>query len=95
MKKTILVLGATGTLGKPVSYALKEGGFQVRIMTRDLQKAKKYFDNTYEVVVGDPLNSNSLDGALDGCYGVHISLQPEVEQQVAESVAKLASKHGV
>lgn len=32
---------------------------------------------------------------MDGCYGVHISLPSEVEQQVAETVAKLAARHGV
>ena len=95
MQKIILVLGATGTLGQPVSYALKEAGFQVRIMTRDLQKARKVFDNSFEMVAGDPMDPACLEEALDGCYGVHISFPTEVEQQVAETVAKLAPRHGV
>lgn len=95
MQKMILVLGATGTLGKPVSYALKETGVRVRIMTRDLQKARKVFDNAFEIVAGDPMDRVCLEEALVGCYGVHISLPTEVEQPVAESVAKLASDYGV
>ena len=95
MQKIILVLGATGTLGKPVSCALKEAGFRVRIMTRDLQKARKVFDNSFEMVAGDPMDPACLEEALDGCYGVHISLPTEVEQQVAELVAKLAPSHGI
>ena len=95
MEKIILVLGATGLLGRPASYSLKESGFQVRIMTRDLQKGHKAFDNTFEMVAGDPMDIGCLEDALDGCYGVHISLPNEVEQQVAEIVASLASRHGV
>jgi uncharacterized protein YbjT (DUF2867 family) len=95
MKEIILVIGGTGLLGQPVSSSLKEAGFQVRIMTRDLQKARKTFDDSFELVAGDPMDPGRLEEALDGCYGVHISLPTEVEQQVAETVAKMASRHGV
>jgi len=95
MEKIILVLGATGTLGKPVSFALKEAGFRVRIMTRDLQKARKIFDNSFERIAGDPMDPACLEEALAGCYGAHISLPGEVEQLVAESVAKLAPSHSI
>ncbi len=95
MEKIILVLGATGMLGRPASYSLKESGFQVRIMTRDLQKGHKVFGNSFEIVAGDPMDIGHLEHALDACYGVHISLPTEVEQQVAEIVANLASRHRV
>ena len=95
MKKIILVIGGTGILGQPVSRCLKEAGFQVRIMTRDLQKARKTFDSSFEIVAGDPMDASCLEEALNGCYGVHISLPTEVEQQVAETVAKVAPRHGV
>jgi len=95
MQKIILVLGATGTLGKPVSWALSEAGFRVRIMTRDLEKARAVFDNSFEIVVGDPMDPACLKEALAGCYGVHISLPNEVEQQVAELVAQLAPGYGI
>ena len=41
------------------------------------------------------MDINCVDEALDRCYGVHISLPTEVEQQVAETVAKVAPRHGV
>ena len=41
------------------------------------------------------MDPDCLEEALDGCHGVHISLPTEVEQPVAEMVAKVASKHGV
>ena len=95
MTKTILVIGGSGMLGQPVSRSLKESGFGVRIMTRDLQKARKVFDNSFEVTAGDPLDTGCLEEALQGCYGAHISLPTEVEQQVVEAVTRLAAKRGV
>ncbi len=95
MNKVILILGGTGLLGRPVAHSLAEAGYPVRILTRDPQKAKKIFDSTFEIIPGDPTDNACLEAALAGCYGVHISMAPEVEQQVAEAVARLAPKHGV
>lgn len=95
MQKTILVISGTGMLGQPVSRCLKESGFGVRTMTRDLEKARKIFGHTFEIFEGNPMDSSCLEEALNGCYGVHISLPSEVEQQVAEMVAKVAPKHGI
>ncbi len=95
MEKVILVIGGTGMLGRPVSRCLKEAGFQVRIMTRNLEKAGKIFDGSFEMVAGDPMDAGCLEKALGGCYGIHISLPGEAEQSVAETIAKVASRHGV
>jgi uncharacterized protein YbjT (DUF2867 family) len=95
MEKTILVIGGTGMLGQPVARSLNEAGFGVRIMTRDRQKAQQLFDDSFEIVAGDPADTCRLEEALDGCYGVHISLPTAVEQQVAEMVAKVAAGHSV
>jgi len=96
MHKTILIIGATGMLGEPVTRRMKEDGFRVRIMTRDIDKARKLFDESFEIVVGDVRDTNSLEKSLDGCFGVHINLNPpEIEQRGAENVASVASKMGV
>ncbi len=95
MQKTILVLGATGMLGRPVAYALRQAGFRVRVMTRSYEKARKLFDNSFQTVLCDPMDAGCLAAAMEGCYGVHISLPTEAEQQVAESVAKVAAQKGV
>ncbi|MBN1537346.1 MAG: NmrA family NAD(P)-binding protein [Anaerolineales bacterium] len=95
MQKTILVLGATGTLGRPVAYALNNAGFKVRIMTRDLKKALKIFNDSFEKIAGNPTDTTCLEEALNGCYGVHISLTPEIELQVVEAVIKVAKMRGV
>jgi uncharacterized protein YbjT (DUF2867 family) len=53
------------------------------------------FDGTFGIFIGNPLDVNCLEEALDGCYGVHISLPTEVERQVTETVAKISLKHGL
>lgn len=96
MRKTILAIGATGMLGEPVARCLKEHGFRVRVMTRDINKARKMFDESFEIVVGDVRDTNSLEKALDGCFGVHISLYPpEIEQLGVENVVSVAPKRGI
>lgn len=96
MTKTILVLGGTGVLGQPVSRGLKEDGFDVRILTRDCQKASELFDgSSYHLVGGNPLDEACLDSALQHCYGVHISLPGEAELEAAKLVARLAPAHGI
>ncbi len=95
MKKIILVIGATGMLGKPVAYRLRKDGFTVRIMTREINKAQKQFDESYEIVKGDVMDAGSIESALDGCFGVHINLSGEIEQIGTENVANAAAKKGV
>jgi uncharacterized protein YbjT (DUF2867 family) len=95
MQGMILVIGGTGVLGAPVSRYLKESGFQVRVMTRDLQKAHKIFDRSFDLFDGNLQDLACLEEALEGCEGVHISLPSEVEQQVAEVVARVAARHKI
>jgi uncharacterized protein YbjT (DUF2867 family) len=95
MKKRILVLGATGLLGKPVSFALQNAGYEVRVFTRDQQKAQAFFDDSFEIVAGDLLDCAELKNAMQDCYGVHIGLPSEVEQKAVELVAAAADNLGV
>jgi nucleoside-diphosphate-sugar epimerase len=46
MQEKILVLGGTGMLGQPVARRLKEDGYQVRLLVRDVEKARKLFDES-------------------------------------------------
>ena len=47
IRKKVLILGATGNLGKPVAKALSDAGFDVKILTRDAQKAQRIFDQSF------------------------------------------------
>lgn len=73
--KTILVIGATGMLGKPVAQQLKADGFNVRLLVRNPEKARKLLGDGYELIQGDVDNVASLSAALTGMDGVHISLK--------------------
>jgi len=73
--RTILVVGGTGFLGQPVVWTLDHFGFPVRILSRDTNKARQIFGNHFDIVKGDIEDAGSLQAALDGCYGVHISLK--------------------
>ena len=95
MQKRILVLGGTGILGKPVVQQLQKDGFQVRVLTRDVEKVKGQFDGSVEVVQGDVTDKSRLESALEGCYGAHISVGGDVDQVSAENVAALAPKLGL
>jgi uncharacterized protein YbjT (DUF2867 family) len=73
--KTILVIGGTGMLGKPVAQQLKADGFSVRLLVRNPEKAKKLLGEGYELFQGDVDNLDSVRAALTGADGVHISLK--------------------
>jgi nucleoside-diphosphate-sugar epimerase len=64
MDKRILVIGATGLLGQPVTLRLQADGFQVRLLARDPEKARRMFGEAFEVVPGDVTEVNSLERAI-------------------------------
>jgi len=88
MKKTILVIGATGLLGESVPRHLLQNGFQVKILVRDPGKAKKQFGDPFEIVKGDVMDIDSLENA--GCFGIHINTLGEIEQVGTENIVKTA-----
>ena len=95
MEKRILVLGGTGLLGKPTADQLKADGFQVRILARDVEKARNMFEDGFEIVQGDVSDLASLEKAMTGCHGVHISVGGPADQVSAENVAALVPQLGV
>ena len=76
MKKNILVIGATGMLGKPVTHALLQSpDLKVTIMARYVATAKALFPGA-RVVEGDVFDPLSLLAAFEGQDAVYISLGP-------------------
>lgn len=72
-KKLILITGATGKQGgATIRHLLKDGGFQLRAMTRNPESdaAKELAERGVEVVAGDLDDEASLDQALAGAWGV-------------------------
>ncbi|WP_433323522.1 NmrA family NAD(P)-binding protein [Spirillospora sp. CA-294931] len=67
---TILVTGATGTVGRHVVQALIEAGAPVRALTRDPAKAD--LPDGVEVVAGDLTDPSGLAPAFAGVTAVHL-----------------------
>lgn len=103
MSKTILVVGATGNYGQPVSWRLSRDGFDVRVFTRKREKALQKFGDAFHVFEGNVEDDHSLSQALEGCYGVHINLRgwwkdkshDRIEHRGTANVVRLAKQAGV
>jgi len=67
MSKTILVVGATGTVGSSVVETLAKGGHRVRAATRDPAKAKGAEGVRFDY--GDP---STFRPALEGAEGIFL-----------------------
>ncbi|WP_326821490.1 NAD(P)H-binding protein [Streptosporangium sp. NBC_01756] len=67
---TILVTGATGTVGRHMVDELLQAGRRVRALTRDPSRAD--LPAEVEIVAGDLTATDSLLPALDGVTGIHL-----------------------
>jgi uncharacterized protein YbjT (DUF2867 family) len=99
----VLVVGATGMLGRPVVERLSADGSGVRVLARDPESARSLLGKGVEYVGGAVEDGASLGRALEGCRAVHVSLKagpqpgdPErVEPQGTTRVAEAAARAGL
>ena len=66
----ILVLGGTGSIGRPVVARLTDLGDQPRVLTRNPDRARRNLPEGTEVVAGDLTDPASIVAALDGIDAV-------------------------
>ncbi len=99
-QQTILVIGATGTVGAPVARQLRDDGYHVRLLVRDPARAAAQLGSGFEYIQGSVEDHEVVKQALSGCTGAHLSLQagskPEdikrVEYLGAMRVVELAAE---
>jgi NADH dehydrogenase len=98
----ILVVGATGLIGRPVALALLADGHHVRLLVRDSARARAELGSEFEYVEGSVTDAAAVDCAVQGMSGVHVSLGVEdpalleaVEQHGTATVATEAARHGL
>ena len=72
---TILVIGATGTVGAPVARQLRDDGYHVRLLVRDPKRAAAQLGSGFDYIQGSVEERETVQQALSGCTGVHLSLQ--------------------
>jgi hypothetical protein len=83
MIQNILVIGSTGLLGKPVTNALINAGFNVSVMVRDEALAKRYFP-TAKILKGDLRNLKDIENAMQGQDAVYLSLSAKQTEKESE-----------
>jgi len=80
----VLVVGATGFLGRATVRALSQAGYEVRGLVRDGRKASRVVEDGGTPVLGDVLDVPSLRPAASGCWGlVHLAANPPEGQDPA------------
>jgi len=79
---TVLVTGATGTVGSALAARLVADGRPVRALVRDVGRARTLLPEQIELVAGDVLDSASIEAAVEGCDTVfHVAGLPEQWRQ--------------
>ncbi len=61
-KQRVLVVGATGYLGKFIVKELKSQGYWVRVLSRDNQKIKPVKQYVDEVIIGEAIKPETING---------------------------------
>ena len=74
MKGKILVVGATGSVGKQIVRKLDESGSPFRLLVRDIGRAKRILGDQYELVLGDVRIPQTLSIACKGVQSVICSI---------------------
>lgn len=105
----ILVIGASGFLGRRVARALLADGRAVRCMARDTARVRDLVDAGCEVVRGDILDAASVEHALESVRAAYIcihTLSPQganssgqdfmgVEKTGLRNIVRACGTHGV
>src|SRR5918997_3831581 len=71
---TVLVVGATGHVGRPVARRLLADGHCVRVLVRDESRAREVLGDGFHYVPGLIQDREAVTRAVEGCQAVHISV---------------------
>ncbi|SDM52082.1 Uncharacterized conserved protein YbjT, contains NAD(P)-binding and DUF2867 domains [Catalinimonas alkaloidigena] len=81
MKKKIVVLGATGTVGSKVAEILLNEGHQVTLMARHTDKLEKYRGQEATILAGDILDAQTLTKAFQKADSAFVLLPDNVQAE--------------
>lgn len=84
MIQSILVIGATGDLGLPVTRELVKAGFEVLAMVRNPDEAAKILPKEVELVQGDLRITETIERAVLGVDAVYFNLSIRPQERKSE-----------
>jgi dihydroflavonol-4-reductase len=89
----VLVTGGTGFVGSHTAKAMKEAGYDVRLLARSESKTKAVFKNLGveidEIMVGDVTDPVAVTSAVEGCDAViHSAAMVSTAEKYAEEVRR-------
>ncbi|MDR2983854.1 MAG: NAD(P)H-binding protein, partial [Nocardiopsaceae bacterium] len=91
MTSPILVTGGTGTLGRQVVERLRNGGHELRVLSRHLQAPA----DGVEYVIGDLMQDVGIDAAVkDAGIIVHCAGSQKGDDLATANLVKAASRAG-
>ncbi len=101
-KKRILILGATGMIGKKLANSFISNNFEVNILTRNIVKARKKIGDNYNFFEGDVLQPDSLTDCFNEINGIYLHLNDFNEDTLhktftegTKNIIELAKHHKI
>jgi uncharacterized protein YbjT (DUF2867 family) len=85
----IAFVGATGMLGKPVAGALQNGGHAVRVVSRDIERARAALGGQFEYATAGVADVTELARAFEGVDAVYINLSTSPRERESSFHAEL------
>ena len=81
MKKKIVILGATGTVGSKISAILLNAGHQVTLIARHTETLEKYREQGATIVTADITNVDILTNAFKGADSAFVLMPDNVKAE--------------
>ena len=91
----VAVFGGTGLVGSPAVEKLTAAGLEVRVASRDADRALRHFGPSFEVAEADAETGLGVEAALEGCEGLFISIDSPREGECVEKLVGVAGAAGV
>lgn len=95
MTETVLVTGATGTVGRHVAAALTSRDATVRVGLRDPESVPEHVPNGAEIVEFDFARPETWGATLAGVNGLFLLRPPTVDDADVKAFAEAAGRVGV
>lgn len=95
---TILVTGATGTVGQHVTELLVQRGASVRALTRNPERARAKLPEGVEIATGDLMKPETLEDVLQGVKAMFLIIssdEPNADLNTDPQMLALAEAAGV